>query len=331
MRLSIFKEHKMHLVQSMAYVGDTPWHGLGNQLAPNQPLEVWARAANMDWKIEESEVRFIAGTTGLGSIHAYPENKVLYRSDTQAPLSVVSSRYKVVQPAEILEFYRDLTEVGGYDLETAGVLKGGRKLWALARTGQSASLKGGDQVNGYLLLATACDGTLATTAQFTSVRVVCANTLAVALGESNGAVKVGHRSQFDANAVKQQLGVAVSCWDAFMVRMKAMADRKVKAETAEAYFKRVLTYSTGNTTSDVALKVNDRAIKSVSELFAGQGKGAGLASASGTAWGLLNSVTEYVDHQRRARSEDHRRDAAWFGPGALLKQRAWDEAVKLVE
>lgn len=170
----------MHLVTTMAYVNETPWHGLGSQLAPNQPLEVWAQQAGMDWSIEASEVRFITGNTGLGSIHTFPEQKVLYRSDTKAPLSVVSSRYQVVQPAEILEFYRDLTEVGGFELETAGVLKEGKKLWALARTGQSVALKGKDQVNGYLLLATACDGTLATTAQFTSVRVVCNNTLAIA-------------------------------------------------------------------------------------------------------------------------------------------------------
>jgi len=320
----------MHLVQTMAYAGDVPWHGLGNQLAPNQPLEVWAKQSGMDWKIEESEVRFIAGNTGLGSIHAFPDQKVLYRSDTKAPLSVVSGRYQVVQPAEILEFYRDLTEVGGYQLETAGVLKGGKKLWALARTGQSTSLKGGDQVNGYLLLATACDGTLATTAQFTSVRVVCNNTLAIALGDNTGAVKVPHRSQFNAQAVKQQLGIAISSWDTFMAGMKAMANRKVKPETAEAYFKRVLTYPANTASGDALATVNDRAIKSVLELFAGRGRGAGLASAAGTAWGLLNSVTEFVDHHRRARSDDNRIDAAWFGPGATIKQKAWDEALKLI-
>ncbi|VWC41443.1 hypothetical protein BCO23253_07138 [Burkholderia contaminans] len=172
----------MHLVQTMAYVGADPWHGLGNKLAPKQPLEVWARAAGMDWRIEEAEVRFVAaGNRSLGSIHAFPEQKVLYRSDTKVPLSVVSSRYQVVQPEEILEFYRDLTEIGGFQLETAGGLKEGRKLWALARTGQSGMLKGKDEINGYLLLATACDGTLATTAQFTSVRVVCNNTLQIAL------------------------------------------------------------------------------------------------------------------------------------------------------
>ncbi|WP_342320560.1 DUF932 domain-containing protein [Burkholderia pseudomallei] len=322
----------MHLVQTMAYVGKEPWHGLGNQLAPKQPLEVWAHAAGMNWSIEEAEVRFVAaGNKNLGSIHAFPEQKVLYRSDTKMPLSVVSARYQVVQPSEILEFYRDLTEVGGFQLETAGVLKEGKKLWALARTGQSATLKGKDQVTGYLLLATACDGTLATTAQFTSVRVVCNNTLQIALGGDNvGAVKVPHRSQFDAQAVKRQLGIAISSWDAFMARTKALADRKVSNSAAEAFLRRVLTYSTANVADRDALAVNERAIKAVGQLYAGRGKGADLASASGTAWGLLNAVTEYVDHHRRARSDDHRRDAAWFGAGATLKQRAWDEAMKLV-
>ncbi|WP_459204791.1 DUF932 domain-containing protein [Ralstonia pseudosolanacearum] len=321
----------MHLVQSMAYVNETPWHGLGNQLAANQPLEVWARQAGMNWRIEEAEVRFVSGTAGssLGSIHAFPEQKVLYRSDTKAPLSVVSRRFQVVQPAEIIEFYRDLVECSGYELETAGVLKDGRKLWALAKTGQSATLKGRDRVNGYLLLATACDGTLATTAQFTSVRVVCNNTLAIALGDSTGAVKVPHRSQFDAQAVKRQLGIAVSSWDGFMVRMKALSECKVNDTAAEAFFRRVLTYpATGANTPVPA--TNDSAVKAVQELFAGRGKGADMASATGTAWGLLNAITEYTDHHRRARSDDNRRDSAWFGQGAAIKQKAWDEALRLV-
>jgi len=320
----------MHLVQTMAYVNEKPWHGLGNHLAPNQPLEVWATQAGMDWSIESADVRFVAPGTGngVGSIHAFPEQKVLYRSDTKAPLSVVSKRYQVVQPSEILEFYRDLTEAGGYELETAGVLKEGRKLWALAKTGQSTSLKGRDRVNGYLLLATACDGTLATTAQFTSVRVVCNNTLAIALGDGTGAVKVGHRSQFDAQAVKRQLGIAISSWDGFMARMKALAECKVTDTAAEAYWKRVFTYQAP--TAEEAKLVSERSMKAVQELYAGKGLGSHLASSSGTAWGLLNSVTEYIDHHRRARSGDHRRDTAWFGQGASVKQRAWEESLKLV-
>lgn len=320
----------MHLVQSMAYVGQEPWHGLGNKLTPKQPIEVWADRAGMNWTIESSEVRYVTGSSGIGAIHAFPDQKVLYRSDTKSALSVVSARYQVVQPREILEFYRDLTEVGGFELETAGVLKEGRKFWALAKTGQSGLLKGKDKIGGYLLLATACDGTLATTAQFTSVRVVCNNTLQIALGDSTGAVKVPHRSQFDAQAVKRQLGIAVSSWDAFMARTKALSERKVSDAAADAFLRRVLTYSTTNLADRDAIAVNERAIKAVGQLYAGRGKGSDLASASGTAWGLLNAVTEYVDHHRRARSDDHRRDAAWFGQGAAIKQKAWGEALRLV-
>jgi len=117
-----------HLIEQMAYVGQTPWHGLGNELTSNQPLEVWARQAGLDWQIQESPVRYVTNAgSPLGEILSYPDSKVLYRSDTKAPLSVVGNRFKVVQPEEILEFYRDLTEVSGFELETAGVLNGGRK------------------------------------------------------------------------------------------------------------------------------------------------------------------------------------------------------------
>jgi len=316
-----------HLLEKMAYVGDVPWHGLGSQLSANQPIEVWAQQAGMDWSIREAPVSFITGDTdNLGVIQSFPENKVLFRSDTKAPLSVVSQRFQVVQPGEILEFYRDLTEVSGFELETAGVLKGGRKIWALARTGQSSTLKGNDVNNAYVLLATACDGTLATTAQFTSIRVVCNNTLAVALGASNGAVKVRHSTSFDAQAVKRQLGISVSTWSSFMYQMKGLSERKVKTHEAANYLMQVFSHDRKTVNGNAS----DRTMAKVLALFDGHGKGAELASSKGTALGLLNSVTEFVDHERRARSADHRLDSAWFGQGAALKGKALDQALLLI-
>lgn len=315
-----------HLVQQMAYVGAEPWHALGNRLPAQQPIDVWQKSAGMDWSIQETPVRFLADSIGsLGSIHSFDEQKVLYRSDTKEALSVVSQRYQVVQPREVLEFYRDLTEVSGYELETAGALKGGKKFWALARTGQSLSLKGNDLVNGYLLLATSCDGTLATTATPTTVRVVCNNTLAIAVNGAPQAIKVGHRTKFDAQAVKQQLGIAVSQWDSFMYRMRILSERKVKTHEAMAYFLNVLCEQ-GSPNESLT---NERALKKVQGLYDGQGKGAELESAKQTAWGLLNAVTEFVDHERRARSTENRLDSAWFGQGAMVKQRALDAALLL--
>jgi len=313
-----------HLLENMAYAGATPWHGLGNRIESKQPIEIWAEKSGMAFNILEAPVRYMSESAGaLGAIMSFPEQKVLYRSDTKAALSVVSNRYQVVQPQEILEFYRDLTEISGFEMETAGVLKLGRKIWALARTGQSAAIKGNDTLNGYLLLATACDGTLATTAQFTSIRVVCNNTLAVALANGSGAVKVPHSTSFDPRAVKKQLGVSVSGWDAFKYQMKVLSERKVKAHEAMNYFLRVFT-DPADTAGGLR---NERAMKKVQALYDGQGKGAELASSKGTAFGLLNSITEYVDHERRARSTDHRLESAWFGQGALIKKKALEEAL----
>ncbi|AZE62660.1 MULTISPECIES: DUF932 domain-containing protein [Pseudomonas fluorescens group] len=319
-----------HLVETMAYVGQAPWHGLGSALSPKQPLEIWQREAGMDWQIQESRVHFKADAIGnLGTIHSFAEQKVLFRSDTKAPLSVVSQRYQVVQPRDVLEFYRDLTERSGYELETAGVLKGGRKLWALARTGQSTALKGNDVVNGYLLLATSCDGTLATTATPTTIRVVCNNTLTIAINGASQAIKVPHSTRFDSRAVKQQLGITVSQWDDFMYRMRTLAARPVKDHEAKAYLRSVLCEVQAGKPEHTGLS-NERALNKVLSLYEGRGRGAELEAAKGTAWGLLNSVTEYVDHERRARSNEYRMDTAWFGQGAVLKQRALDSALRLV-
>ena len=341
-----------HQVEQMAYVGDTPWHGLGNQLTQNQLIEVWAQQAGMDWRIESSDVSYMAqNERGQSIIMPYEEQRVLYRSDTHAPLSVVSQRYQEVQPMEILEFYRDLTEQSGFELETAGVLKGGKKFWALARTGQSTALKGKDVSNGYILLATACDGTLATTAQFTNIRVVCNNTLAIALrGQSSnaGVVKVPHSTKFDADKVKQQLGISVRAWDEHMYEMKQLTQRKVTQGEAAAYFDAVF----NNTSLSIAdqeeniiqfyrniatpnpakekSEPNGRAMNKVMDMFNGQGRGAELSSAKDTAYGLLCSITEFADHERRAMSTDHRLDSAWFGAGAALKQRGLEQALRLV-
>lgn len=314
-----------HEVQSMAYVGEIPWHGLGHRLSPKQPIAVWQRQAGMDWSIRETDVLFsISGNEGL-HLKAKPDHKVLFRSDSGEALSVVSKRYKVVQPAEVLEFYRDLVSVGGFELETAGVLKGGKKLWALARTGQETLLRGNDAVKAYLLLATSCDGTLCTTAQFTSVRVVCNNTLQMAVGNNSGSVKVPHSTAFDPKQVKEALGIGLSSWDRFVESMHRLADRPVNKFEAMRFLVDVL----GDASLPLNAQPNMKAIQAVYGLYAGEGKGSELASAAGTAWGLLNGVTEYIDQHRRARSADHRLDSAWFGPGAAIKEKAFHEALKL--
>ena len=314
-----------HLVESMAYTGSTPWHGLGQHLSPQQPIATWLTEAGMDWTIEQSDVLFNVDSSAL-HIRPYADSKVLFRSDSLAPLSVVSNRYKVVQPHEVLHFYKDLVSAGGFELETAGVLKGGKKLWALAKTGQEAKLKGNDRIKAYLLLATSCDGTLCTTAQFTSVRVVCNNTLQMATQQSTGAVKVPHSTKFDPKQVKEALGLGFSSWELFMRDLKQLSQRAVSPDEAENYFRAVLEEPVSIASRSSSSKV----IQRLGALYNGAAMGSELLAASGTAWGLVNAMTEYVDHHRRARTQDNRLDSAWFGQGAQLKQKALTHALTLL-
>ena len=309
---------------NMAYVGETPWHGLGQQLKPGATIEQWRKAAGMNFSIYTSPVQF-ESPESAGDPMTFDGHNVLYRSDTKVPLAVVSDKYQVVQPKEVLEFYRDLTAGAGFNLETAGVLKGGKKYWALASIGKEAKILD-DQIKGYLLLGSACDGSMATTAMFTSIRVVCNNTLGFAMteadnGTAKAVVRINHRTTFDEAKVKAQLGLAANSWDSFLYNVNVWSKTKVDLVQAQAYFDKVASY----TTTDGEEKVSERTSHFLMELFAGGGKGSDLKSADGTAWGLINAVTEFVDHHR-GRSNDVRIDRAWFGDGLKTKELATDLA-----
>jgi len=313
---------------SMAYVGDEPWHGLGQKLSPSMPLETWAHEAGLDFYINESPVSFelpdhpgsIASDSKIyGSM---PMRKVLYRNDTGAALSVVGSKYRVVQPLEVLEFFRNLTTEHGWQLETAGVLFQGAKYWALAKTGQEVRIMGQDLLQDYVLLATSCDGTLRTVAKRTSVRVVCNNTLSYAApGEG---IRVSHASTFNADAVKSELGLTDS-WSAFSDQAIALAERKVSNKEAVQYVVRLF----GDVSKPVAEQPAIKTISKVLQLFDGLGRGSDLVSAKSTAFGLVNAVTEYLDYHKGL-DQSRRLDSSWFGAGDNLKQEAFNVALELL-
>ena len=305
---------------AMAYVGQVPWHGLGQQLTPSSPIEVWCKEAGMDWDIQATPSLYYQGD----DVHCFPGRNVLLRSDTGGPLSIVSDSYKVVQPREVLEFYRDLVGTGGFELETAGCLFGGRKFWALARIGQEARIAGQDLLQGYLLLATSCDASLATTARFTSVRVVCNNTLSLAYrGDGQGVVKVPHNSRFQPELVKAELGLAPDLWATFEEEVTTLSKLQISDKEALEFMIRLM----GN--EERGLDEQPEAISNILRLYKGQGRGSDLRSSKGTMWGLVNGVTEFVDHHFNSKLQDSRLDRAWFGPGNTLKNRAMVEALKV--
>ena len=302
---------------AMAYVGRTPWHGLGAQLQPGASIEEWTAAARLGYTVLESPVLYESPAST--ELQRWPMRKVLHRSDTGAPLAVVSDGYRVVQPAEVMDFFRRLGELGGFELETAGALSDGRRVWALARVSDGADVVDGDTVRPYLLFGTSYDGTMATVAKFTDIRVVCNNTVVRALGEGNGSVRVLHSERFDADEVRLQLGIVASSWERFLVQSRALAGVPMSGTEADEFVRALLEpYHSGR------LEIQDtRAYKRVLQLFNGAAIGADISGVAGTRWAMLNAVTQLVDHER-GRSDSTRLESAWFGTGAAMKQRAVD-------
>jgi phage/plasmid-like protein (TIGR03299 family) len=308
--------------QNMAFVGQTPWHGLGSKLQAGADIETWRAAAGLAWEVQETESLFV----DQGVTRPFPDTKVLLRSDTRAPLSIVSKWYNTVQPAEVLGFFDDLVKAGGFELETAGVLRGGKRIWALASVGEAAKVVDGDMIKPYLLLGTSYDASMATTAQFTSVRVVCNNTLSAAIGNGEQRVKIPHLSKFDAKTVRSQLTIAVSGWEEFLIQTRRMAATPLDAKAADAYLLDV--FSVDVETLEAPKKAREsKAFKRVLELFDGAAVGSELVGQS--LWGAVNAVTEYVDHER-GKQRDSALNAAWFGDGANLKDRAFTVARELI-
>lgn len=310
-----------------AYVGGTPWHGLGQQLTEGAPIEQWIIAAGMDWRVQRSKVRYHFGQEPT-DFATWDDQHVLFRSDTKQPLGLVSDGYKVVQPRTVLEFFRDLTENAGYHLHTAGTLFGGRKFWALAKVAE-ACVTGADRVGGYLLLSTSCDGSMATECRETTVRVVCNNTLSIARATgSRGVIKVGHRSQFNANAVKAQMLNSAEHFATFMELTRQLAAKRVTNAMAEAFVRNLLRPTETPDTEDDTKRA-PKGEAEILSLFRGNAMGGTLLGTAGTAWGLVNAVTEYVDHRQSAKTIDHRLDRAFFGSGDDLKTRAFDLAFSI--
>ena len=310
---------------NMAYVGETPWHGLGQELNGDESIEQWKIAAGLNWKIESSSVVF-RHTNEKGGVGTFPNQRVLWRSDTKEPLSIVSkNRYNIVQPGECLEFFSDIVGAGNdFQMHTAGSLDQGKRIWALAKHKDELNLVG-DVVEPYILLATSCDGTMATVGTFTTVRVVCQNTLSMA--ERDAQIRVSHSREFDAQDMRNQLATISGQFESFKVNADILASKKMSNADAVKYWSTLFAETDGDgfVTNQRTL---EQLIPQLGELFE-SGPGAELVSARHTAWGALNAVTRFVDHQGNARSNNNRFVSAQFGKGRDSKNKAMSLALEM--
>lgn len=306
---------------NIAFVGDTPWHNLGFRLLPDTSIDQWRIAAGLNWEVTKAVVKFALPT---GEDVVMEDRIGLYRSDTKTPLSVMGQNYNIVQPGQILEFYRDLVAHHGFTLETAGSLKGGKRIWALAKVDQAFSL-GKDLVHNYLLFATSFDGTMATVVKNTSVRVVCNNTLELSMTDIDNTIRIPHSVKFDPRDVKANFLGLEKDWKEFEENARHLSQRIVSRQEAVEYFVNLLYGNRDEVNLDDA-RVQKR-LNKVVNLFE-HAPGTDLPSAKQTAWGLVNAVTRFVDHEA-GRTRSTALDSAWFGQGNKLKTQAWETAKKL--
>jgi phage/plasmid-like protein (TIGR03299 family) len=309
----------------IAYTGAKPWHGLGQELQQDATIEDWTIAAGMDWNVNGTPVQY---STSPDSTTTFTGQQVLYRSDTNAPLSIVSDDFKVVQPAEVLEFFRDLVQIYNMKLSVAGCLFGGKRFWATAETGRAADILPGDEVRGQLVLMTGVDGTLATSAKFVSTRVVCNNTLRLAMGEKGGReARRTHRQTFDAREVKIDLGLLDGAWDKYIQDMKTLTTIKINDDKAASFFKDLV-----KTPNDEKFDngMSRATIKAVDDLMHRLRNGLGAESGRGTAWNVLNAVTEKYTHGTARRDSDRQFVNSLYGTDANMKDKAVDMLLALV-
>ena len=296
---------------------DKPWHGLGQIVPTGASIDEWRVAAGMDWRIKRGIVRYATSREADLGLMEVPDQHVLFRSDTKAPLGVVSEKYKVVQPAEVIEFFRDIVKTGGLELSAAGTILGGRKFWATAKIGEASPVSVRDTIGGYLLISTSADGSMATEVRRTTIRTVCSNTLAMAMADAPASVKITHRSEFDAEKVKDFMGLNTAAWDSFRHQITRLAEKQLDVEQAEDLAVEIFTGEQDKVRTSAGFN-------KVMDLFQGDGKGATFDGTYGTAWGLVNAFTEYVDWFTRARTTENRFVSSQWGQGAALKQRALD-------
>jgi phage/plasmid-like protein (TIGR03299 family) len=323
-------------VAEMAFRGETPWHGMGQRLTDDAGIDTWTKEAGMAWNIKRAVVRYAtAHQSNLPAdqfFRSMPDRIVLFRDDNLHPLGVVSDSYKVVQPKQVMEFFRDLVENEGFRMETAGCLFDGRKFWALATIGDEAHIADKrDVLKNYLLLSTSADGSTATEGRFTSIRVVCNNTLSWAVAKDKAGVRVTHRSKFDPIAARGKLGIlAHESFAGFVNDMRVLAEKPAGwMDLVKMTAELLVPGSVKEGSEAVEKAASTKVAKRIGELAMGAAIGSEFSGAKGTAYAWLQAVTQYVDHEARARSSENRLNSAWFGAGDNLKVRALELATAL--
>lgn len=308
----------------MAYTGQKPWHNLGTYVPHQMTAAEALEEAGLGWEVHKVPVYLQGGVE-------IPEWYATIRGDTKAVLGVVGERYEPLQNADAFRFMDELVGESLAMYDTVGSLWGGKKVWLLAKLPESVAVANRDPIERYLLLANGHDGTQGLNVMWTPVRVVCNNTLTVALRDERGRrFRTSHTVNIKSRLEEAQqiLGLAREYFQEFIQEAERLMNTPMALPKAANILGRLFEIDktrAGQLVKDGGAKAPSE--KAALEVLRLSKEGLGNQEYAGTAWGLYNGVTEWLDYHRavrRADADERRLEKSWWGQSATMRQQAWD-------
>ena len=304
---------------AVALAREPAWHGLGTVVDHLMKAEEAFRLAQLDWQVEKRPLFAKYPDNTYGPVETFG----IFRTTDHALLGTCGKMYRPIQNASGFELIDALLELadGGAYYESAGALGIGESVWALARIPHDFTVAGDDPHRTFLLFHTRHDGNGSALCKLVDCRVVCANTLAVAIGETGAELRIAHFGKVDEKieAAKKLMAASGDAVKALHEKFDILAHRVVTKETFLATMDRLFPEAEENVKAGVIGKARADKIAKIADLFASN-DGNAIPAIKGTAYNLLNAITEHTDHfvgtdKTRARS-------AMFGTGEWLKAKA---------
>lgn len=303
-----------------------PWHGLGEALDKPATAQEAIEAAGLDWEVEAVPVYLM--DSNQDGFHRIPNQFSITRMDRGESLGIVSGRYQTIQNRDCFKFFDGIVGQGKAIYHTAGSLRGGERVWLLAKLPTEAFVTPDDQIDNYVLLCNSHDGKQALKVMYTPIRVVCDNTLTAAMTRSGMQARVLHngniKGQFKTAA--ELLGLVHKDVEETVVVYKKMAAKNLTVSDVTGYFESVIPDNPNAKRTTRTENVRSQLL----ELFE-NGTGNNLPGVKGTVWAAYNAVTEHIDHYSKStKTQEQRIDSNWFGSGAKLREKAFEEAIALI-
>lgn len=300
----------------MAWAGQTPWHNLGTEVPDDLTPEQMLEAAGLDWTVEKIPAFAEVNNTLVDIGHS-----ALVRSVDSKILDVVSNDWIPYQNSDAFDFFNDFIAAGDMSMHTAGSLKGGQIVWALAKVNDGFSLFNGDAVESYLLFTNPHQYGKSIDVRFTPIRVVCNNTLTLSLNtQAEHLVRMSHRREFVPDTAKEMLGIAKEKLATYKEMAAFLGSKRYTNENIVEYFTRVFPVTTKTEEKKMSRNAN-MALEVIDQQ-------PGAEYASGTFWSAFNTVSFMTDHVL-GRSSDTRLQSSWFGYNKTLKNNALELAVEM--